>query len=104
MAVAQREPRRARLPAHTTAPDRGCVDLEPKACDDSRRGGFLELCGPLDRDPAYPRVLQCEPAQNACGSASLLCLLERRVAEARRVKEKRQQRPLCRIAADSKGE
>ena len=104
-AVAEREPRRAASgrTSGSGRPSARCTSTrEPR--DDARRGRLLERGGPLDRDAADARVLEREPAQDARGASSLLCVLERGVAEPRRVEQEREQRPLRRVAGDGERE
>ena len=98
-AIAEREPRRAALPARAAAADRRRVDLGREARDDTRGSGLLERGGPLDRDAADARVLQREPAQDACGSLqpALPPRASRRAAA--RVEQEGEQRALRRSPA-----
>src|SRR3954447_3694856 len=103
-AVAEREPGGCGLAARAAAADRGGVHLEAETRYDPCGGGLLELGGPLDRDSPYTGILEREPAENTCGSSSLLCLLESRVTQPRRVEEEGEQRTLRRVAREREGE
>src|SRR3954453_16420081 len=102
-AVAEREPGGCRLAARAAAADRGGVHLEAEARYDACGGGLLELGGPLDRDPPYTGILEREPAENTCGSSSLLCLLEGRVTQPCRVEEEGEQRAVRGVARQRGG-
>ena len=87
-AVAEREPRRA-ASGRTSGSGRSSASLtstrEPR--DDARGSGLLERGGALDRDAADAGVLEREPAQDAGHAPGLLGVLERRVAQPRRVEQ-----------------
>src|SRR4029079_1570509 len=91
-------------PARAAAADRPVPHLDGEPSDDPLGGRALELGRALDRHAADTRVLEREPSQDRRYASGLLCFLEPRVAEPRRVEQELEQRPLGTIARDGERE